>query len=209
MLNLENLKPIMKSPLHHFGLNEHEQAINDSNGVWANELPLLGYISLRGNSKNKQFTDAFKIATTIALPTEPCRLAKADWGTIFWLSPDEWLMVCHRNQHLKLMNDLQLALAGIHSQVVDNAGGYTTVVIQGRQAADALHHCTVYDLAALTMGRVVGTTFGKANIIMSKLDDGYVLVLRRSFADYIWQYLERSASPYGLGIAKLDGKMFP
>jgi sarcosine oxidase subunit gamma len=209
MFNLENLKPIMKSPLHHFALIENEQAVNDSNGVWANELPLLGYISLRGSSKSKKFKDAFKMAADIILPTQPCSLAKADWGTIFWLSPDEWLIVCHRNRHVKLMNDLQLALAGIHSQVVDNAGGYTTVVIQGRKAVDTLHHCTVYDLTALTSGRVVGTTFGKASMMISKLDDGYVLVLRRSFADYIWQYLERSASPYGLGIAKLDGKVFP
>ncbi|MFM9836258.1 MAG: sarcosine oxidase subunit gamma [Methylophilaceae bacterium] len=209
MLNLENLKPEMKSPLHHFALSENEQAINDANGVWVNELALLGYISLRGSSQNKKFTAAFKKAAGIALPTQPCSLAKADWGSILWLSPDEWLIVCHRNHHVKLLGDLQSAMAGIHSQVVDNAGGYTAVVVQGKHAADTLHHCTVYDLTTLTSGRVVGTTFGKTNIIMSKLELGYVLILRRSFADYIWQYFARSASPYGLGIAKPNGNAFP
>lgn len=209
MLNLDNLKPVMKSPLHHFALSEHAQVANDTNGVWANELPLLGYISLRGNSSNKKFTDAFKKAAGIPLPTTPSSLVKADWGSILWLSPDEWLIVCNRHHHGKLLMDLQLALVGIHSQVVDNSGGYTSLVVTGKNATEVLHHCTVYDLAALTKGRVVGTTFGKTNVIISQLESGYVLVLRRSFADYIWQYFERSASPYGLGIAKLDGNIFP
>jgi sarcosine oxidase, subunit gamma len=80
--------------------------------------------------------------------------------------------------------------------------GYTSVLLQGKQAADALQHCTVYNLHALTPNKVVGTTFGKASVIMYRLDDGFYLVLRRSFADYIWRYLERAAQPYGFGITK-------
>jgi sarcosine oxidase, subunit gamma len=60
----------------------------------------------------------------------------------------------------------------------------------------------VYNLHTLTPNKVVGTTFGKASVIMYRLDDSICLVLRRSFADYIWRYLERAAQPYGFGITK-------
>jgi sarcosine oxidase, subunit gamma len=86
--------------------------------------------------------------------------------------------------------------------VVDNSGGYTTVILQGSHAQNALSHCTVYDIHALQTGKVVGTTFGKASLFLHKNDAGYTLILRRSFADYIWQYLVRAAQPYGFGVAK-------
>ena len=73
-----------------------------------------------------------------------------------------------------------------------------------KNASDVLHHCTVYDLNMLQTGKVVGTTFGKLSLYIHQHQDGYSLVFRRSFADYIWRYLERSALPYGFGIAQLN-----
>jgi sarcosine oxidase subunit gamma len=67
-----------------------------------------------------------------------------------------------------------------------------------------LHHCTVYDLNLLQAGKVVGTTFGKMSLYIHQHEDGYCLIFRRSFADYIWRYLERSALPYGFGIVQLN-----
>jgi sarcosine oxidase subunit gamma len=97
---------------------------------------------------------------------------------------------------------MQVALALSHSQVVDNSGAYASVLLQGENAADVLQHCTVYDLHALTTNKVVGTTFGKSSVILHRHENGYMLIFRRSFADYIWRYFARAAAPYGLAIAK-------
>lgn len=196
-----NFKPVMRSPLDHFHLAERQQPVDDSRGVWAVEVPLLGYISLRGNAALPAFPAAVKNAIGVDLPTQPCALHEAEWGSILWLSPDEWLLICDRPQRQSLQHSLEAALAGIHSQVVDNSGGFTTVMLQGRNVDDVLHHCTVYDIDSLEAGRVVGTTFGKMSAFLLREDDGFGLVFRRSFADYIWRLLERSAEPYGLGIA--------
>ena len=202
-LNLSQFKPVMQSPLHHFGLATKQELMNESKGMWANEIALLGYISLRGDCKNTAFTKAAKKALGETLPTLPCGLINKAWGCIYWLSPDEWLIVCVREKRAELQHSLQAALVGVHSQVVDNSGGFTTVLLQGKHASDALSHCTVYDLHALTAGKIVGSTFGKASVFIHRNSNGYTLIFRRSFADYIWRYLERAAAPYGFGVAKL------
>ena len=202
MSNLD-FQPAMQSPLHHFNLATKAVPVNDSQGAWANEMPLLAYISLRGNQQNAPFMSAAKQALGLALPTQACTLEYVTWGYVCWLSPDEWLIICSRTQAAKLQAALEAALDGVHSQVVDNSGGFTSVLIQGKNAQDALSHCTVYALQTLTAGKVVGTTFGKVSCYLHKQDESYKLIFRRSFADYIWRYLERSAQPYGLGIADL------
>jgi sarcosine oxidase, subunit gamma len=201
-LNLTQFSPVMQTPLQHFNLSAKQEAMTDAKGVWAHEMALLGYIHLRGNAQNKDFLTAVKKAIGIDLPTGACSLSAAAM-TILNLSPDEWMLVCPREQRAAIQQSLETALTGIHSQVLDNSGGYTSVWLQGKQATDALQHCTVYNLHALTPNKVVGTTFGKASVIIYRLDNGFCLVLRRSFADYIWRYLARAAAPYGFGIAKI------
>ncbi len=193
----------MQSPLHHFNLAAKAAIADDSKSVWANETPLLGYISLRGNLQNVAFIAAVKEAIGVAIPAQPCTMEYASWGSILWLAPDEWLIVCERAQRPELQTKLERALSEIHAQVVDNSGGFTSVVVQGRNADAVLQHCTVYDLHKLSANKVVGSTFGKASVFLHRLDEGYCLIFRRSFADYIWRYLERSALPYGFGITDL------
>ena len=201
-LNLTQFSPVMQTPLQHFNLSARQEAMTDAKGVWAHEMALLGYIHLRGNAQNKDFLTAVKKAIGMDLPTAACSLSAAAI-TILNLSPDEWMLICPREQRAAIQQSLETALTGIHSQVLDNSGGYTSVWLQGKQATDALQHCTVYNLHALTPNKVVGTTFGKASVIIYRLDNGFCLVLRRSFADYIWRYLTRAAAPYGFGIAAL------
>ncbi len=201
-LDLSQFNPVMQSPLHHFNLAEQAVPINESQGVWANEIALQGYISLRGNAQNTAFIKAAKKALGVALPIQPCSLINTPWGAIYWLSPDEWLLVCKRELHAELQAKLASALEGIHSQVVDNSGAYTSVFVQGKHATDALLHSTVYDLHALSAEKVVGTTFGKSSVFLQRHESGYMLIFRRSFADYIWRYFVRAAAPYGLAIAK-------
>jgi sarcosine oxidase subunit gamma len=196
-------EPVLQSPLHALELAKQAQPIDVSKGVWANEIPLLGYISLRGSSKDAAFVDAMPHALGVRLPTEPCTFAVSSDVKVMWLSPDEWMIVCARSRLGALLGDLAQALNSVRSQVVDNSGGYTQVVLQGVNATDVLSHVSVYDFAALTPGRVVGTTFGKSSAYVHRTEQGYCLLLRRSFADYIWRYLVRAAQPYGFGVAEL------
>lgn len=197
-------EPLMQSPLHSFGLAAKAQSVDDSKGVWANEVPLLGFISLRGDASDPAFAGAVSGVLGAALPAQPCTVVRSASSKILWLSPDEWMIVCARAHVAAFLRDLNQALSGLRSQIVDNSGGYTQVLLLGENAGDLLSHTSVYDITALTEGRVVGTTFGKSSLYLHRQDAGFCLVLRRSFADYIWQYLVRAAAPYGFGVAKLE-----
>jgi sarcosine oxidase, subunit gamma len=196
--------PDMRSPLYPFGLAGLAKTIDASSGVWANEVPGLGHISLRGNLSDGKFTDAVSGALGIPLPAAPCTFASSGSTKVLWLSPDEWMIVTPRERLAELLQSFNTALSGVRSQVTDNSGGYTQVNVEGRNASQVLAHATVYDLHALTPGRVVGTTFGKSSVYMHRHGDAYCLILRRSFADYIWRYLVRAAQPYGFGVARLE-----
>lgn len=200
------LDPVLQSPLADLGLPALARPMDASCGVWANEIANLGYISLRGNGADATFVAAAAKALDFALPVKPCTLAQSGFTRALWLSPDEWMIACPRAGHARLLAALGEQLKGQRHQVVDNSGGYTEVALLGPNAADVLSHTSVYDLAALEPGKVVGTTFGKASVYLHRDGDGFRLLLRRSFADYIWRYLERAAQPYGFGIALLEAK---
>ena len=195
---------LMRSPLHNYGLPARAKAADDSCGAWANEEPLLAYISLRGNANQPTFLAAVKSALGLDLPTKPCVSISNKTLSIFWVSPDEWLISCERSQLASLQASLKASLNGLHSQVVDNSGGFTTVILQGKNVSEVLQHCTVYDLQNLSENKVVGTTFGKMSLFLSRHNSGYKLVFRRSFADYIWTFLTRAAAPYGFGVQSVD-----
>lgn len=192
--------PVIQSPLHHFNLASKQEKVTDTKGVWANEMPLAGYIRLRGNALNIDFLAATKKVLGVALPCEPCSLLNINFGAIYWLSTDEWLIVCALGKRAELQSALEAVLTGIYSQVINQSGGATTIFVQGKHARDALSHCTVYDLHALSANKIVGTTFGKLSVFLCKHNDGYFLMFRRSYADYVWRYLERAAQPYGFGV---------
>lgn len=196
-------EPQMQSPLSSFKLAKLAKPVDASAGVWANEIPLLGYISLRGQTADSAFTAAAARALGAPLPLEPCTLTDRGPLKILWLSPDEWMVVCTRQDRSHVLGALSSALKDIRSQTADNSGGYTQILLEGRDAEAVLSHASVYDVARLTEGRVVGTTFGKSSVYIHRYGDGFCLLLRRSFADYIWRYLERAAKPYGFAVALL------
>lgn len=197
-------EPVLQSPLHAFGLAAQARPADEACGVWANEVPLQGYISLRGNPADTAFQDGAASALGIRPPAEPCTFTRSGAVKALWLSPDEWMIVVPRARLVPLLRGLGKALGGIRSQVVDNSGGYTEIIIQGRNASDVISHASVYDLHRLGEGRVVGTTFGTSAVHMYRERDGVSLLVRRSFADYVWRFLVRAAEPYGFGVVRLD-----
>jgi sarcosine oxidase, subunit gamma len=197
--------PYLQSPLHAFDLPAQEVRQDGQRKVWMNEVALLGYIVLRGDAADPAFAAAFERVLGVAPPTLPCSVATVPHGVLLWQSPDEWLLVCTREQVQPCMAGLERASAALHAQTVDNSGGLTQVYLSGREHLTVLRHVGVYDFSRLSIGRTVGTVCGKAGIVVYRVDEhGVFVIVRRSYADYVWRLLQRAAQPYGAGVNRLE-----
>ncbi|NML18154.1 sarcosine oxidase subunit gamma [Azohydromonas caseinilytica] len=168
-------------------------------GLLAAELPHLGYLVLRGRADDVAFMSAVAGVIGAPLPTKPRTALRCAAGVVLWQSPDEWWLLCARSQRDRLVAALEAALRGCFAQVADNSGGFTALRISGKQHLRLMHHLSPYDFESLAVGQCVSTVMSKAGFTLLRSDaQGVTLVFRRSFADYIWRLVERTARPYGL-----------
>jgi sarcosine oxidase subunit gamma len=201
-------RPALRSPLADFDLAGQAVPMDARCAVWANELPAAGVISLRGNAGDPAFMAVVRHSLGIEVPTAPSTVAATGLQEMLWLAPDEWLIVCPHANAALLTNELTTAMRGLHHQAVDNSGGFTQIELCGSKARTVLAHCSVYDFSKLVPGRVVGTTFGSVSATIRHgrriSAEHFIILARRSFADYVWRYLVRAASPYGFAVHSIE-----
>jgi sarcosine oxidase subunit gamma len=199
MFNPPNV--MLESALHAFGLPGRVATPAKANRVIMSELPHLGYIVLRGQAGDTAFMQGVAGVLGQALPTQPMTVLSTSAGAVLWVSPDEWLLVCKRSDRSALLTALTTALQEVFAQVVDNSGGLTALRITGPDHMLLMRQLGPYDYESLAVGRCAATVASKTGFTVARTDEaGVVLVFRRSFADYTWRLLERTARPYQLCI---------
>jgi sarcosine oxidase subunit gamma len=195
---------LRRSALAHKSLAARASESHPDVGVKLGESPFRCQINLRGNPGDAAFGAAVSQVLGFSLPTTPNRVAAGGPLTALWLGPDEWLVVGAPGRELALADDLRRALAGQHFSVVDVSEVRTVLVVAGRSARDALQKGTPLDLhpRAFQTGHCAQTGLTKANVILHQTADDprYEIYVTISFADYLWNWLERAAEEYGLAV---------
>lgn len=161
------------------------------------EKPFLGYINLRGRSDNTGFLAASLKVLGCEPPTTANTVVEAGDCRIYWLGPDEWLIVTPAGQQGRIQAELVAALADVFSAVVDNSSGLTMLHISGANAAALLASDCPLDLhpREFKPGQCAQTRLAKAGMTISPLADGagFEVIIRRSFADYLLLWLQEAA----------------
>ena len=164
------------------------------------EKPFLGYLNLRCKASNTKFLAALLKVLGCEPPTDPNTVIDAGKIRIYWLGPDEWLLVTPAGQQEKLQADLNKALKGVFCSVVDNSSGLTMLEISGANAAALLATDCPLDLhpRAFKPGQCAQTLLAKAGMTIAPMrkGDGFEVIIRRSFADYLLQWLQHAAFPF-------------
>lgn len=84
------------------------------------------------------------------------------------------------------------------------SGGQTVVRLAGSKVCDVLAKgCTLdFHPRVFKPGDCAQSTLGKAPITIRQIDEApaYDIVVRRSFADYLWLWLQDGAKEYGLAV---------
>jgi sarcosine oxidase, subunit gamma len=147
-------------------------------------------------------TGPLRDALSLDLPREPLTSTRNDGATVLWLGPDEWLAL---GLTAEAGAALARALSGAHYQLVAVGDYYTIIEVAGPSARELLMKLTTIDLhpRAFRAGQVAGSLFGRANAwawLTSEDADGpaFRLIVRWSFADYLWCALAEAGREWGL-----------
>lgn len=171
-------------------------------GIILSEEGGRGHLNLRGDPSNETFVNAVEQVLGVALPLVPGTCTTNGEASMYWLAPNEWLVIVGAGTEFEIETRLRQTLRG-HFAIVDVSGGQTLVRLSGPAVAMVLKKSSVYDFHPdhFPVGRCVQTTFAKATALVSKTaDDSFDLVIRRSFADYLFRWLIDAAGEYGIKI---------
>ncbi len=126
-------------------------------------------------------------------------------STIYWLGPDEWLIVTPGGERPTLPAMLEEALSGIHASLNVVTGGQVAMRISGDSATAVLAKGCTLDLHRNTFhpGQCAQTGLAKASILIAKVDDvpTFDIFVRRSFAEYLALWLQHAGAGYGIRFA--------
>ena len=162
-------------------------------GVTLAEVRFQGKINLRGDATDARFRDAVAGAVGVEPPAAPGTVATAGDRAILWLGPDEWLVITPDGAAAPIQAALDAALAGTRASSVAVSDNYTTIRIAGPKARWVLAKGWLVDLHPKSFGpgRVAQSNLALTNAILRQTDDSpsYEIVVRPSFATYLWDWL--------------------
>jgi len=163
----------------------------------------LGHINLRGDSGNADFVAAVELTLGQPLPLNPNTVSNGS-HSILWLGPNEWLILSRLTGASKTVADISRATGDFHSAVNDLSGGQIAISMSGKGVRELLARGCTLDLHPRKFGPGMCAQSGlaKAAVLVAVPDeDGeFLLVVRRSFSDYLVSWLIDAADGPGIRV---------
>ena len=164
-------------------------------------IPNLDYINLRGDPADNSFVSAVNRVLRQKIPLESNTFSTGI-STVYWLGPDEWLIVTPGGEQSSLPTLLEDVLSGMHASMNVVTGGQVAMRISGDNVAALFAKgCTLdLHLRSFTTGQCAQTGLAKASMLLSKFDDvpTFEVFVRRSFAEYLAMWLQNAGAEYGI-----------
>ena len=192
-----------QSPLAHLGLAGKAQESLGGAGVGLWEPPYRQFIDIRCElDKNPAARDAFKTAMGFALPEEPNTANGKGSAEALWLGPNEWLLMIHDSRdgaaRSEYVPKLREAFKDVFAAVVDVSQAQALIGATGPMLRETLERAVPIDMhpRVFPAGQVKQTLFGRHGGVTIHVRDETPtmdIITRRSFADYVWTYLEDCA----------------
>ena len=196
---------LRQTPLAHLHLDARaaNEAADAITGVRIGERPLLGLINLRGQRSNPDFGQAVKKVVGASLPSVNETSGKPEGVHVLGLGPDEWLIITPTDEEANLQANLRKAVADFHAAVTLTGESMTVIRLAGAHARDTLAKGCPVDMHPRVFGpgQCAQTILARADMtIHQTADDTYDIIVRRSFAEYVWTWLEDAAREYGIRV---------
>ena len=160
-----------------------------------------GFLNVRLDPRCEQAVDAAARVLGQPIPLAANTFTAGE-HRVYWLGPDEWLIVTSGEGAAGLAGELAEAMAGFHAAINDVSGASVALRVSGVDARTVLAKGCTLDLRprAFGPGRCARTGLAKATVLLSAPDDasGYTIIVPRSFSDYLCRWLAHAARPHGV-----------
>ena len=162
----------------------------------------IAKINLRGNIENKDFVSKIGKILGMILPKDTCGTSTKENITSLCLGPNEWLIVSNEvisretntyELEKLLFDEISKTNLGSITNVTDH---FTIFSLSGSNIFEVLSKGSPFDFGSKELGnsKVVQTLLNHVDVIIHKKNENNVnLYVRRSFADYLWNWLKDSA----------------
>lgn len=155
-----------------------------------------GFLNLRLNPRRRRALEAAERVLGQPLPPAANTFTPGE-HQVYWLGPDEWLIVTGAERVAGLGSELAEALGGFHAAVNDVTGGNVELLVSGVHARTVLAKGCALDLhpREFAPGQCAQTGLGRAAVLLAAAGDppSYAILVRRSFSDYLCRWLANAA----------------
>ena len=162
-------------------------------GVQLDQRSSLGHIVLRGDATSSGFLEATSRTLGCALPLQANRFVDAENGRVCWLGPSEWLIMIAASVEARTAERLRAALTDEFAAVTEIGSAQAVLGVNGSHARELVAKGCPLDLHPRVFGpgHCAQTLLARAGVTILQTSDAPVfeLVVRRSYADYVWRWL--------------------
>ena len=160
-------------------------------------------INLRGSLENKEFVSKVGKILGMILPKDACDTTNKEKITSLWLGPNEWLIVSNDEvtKETNIYELEQILFDGISKNnlgaITDVTDHFTIFSLSGSNIFEILSKGSPLDFESKVFGnnKVVQTILNHVDVtIHRKNEHNADLYVRRSFANYLWDWIKDSAS---------------
>ncbi len=195
---------LRQSPLAHLHLIARAREPDSvTAGVRLDERSFRRQFVLRGDADDAAFVAAVERELGTPLALLPNTVA-GDTVRVIWLGPDEWLVVA--DPDIDLGAKLDAVTNNRHAAVSDVSESRTILTLGGTRARAVLAKGCALDFHASAFGPAscAQSMLAKAHVILHQTSDApqFEIYVHRSFAEYLWAWLEDASAEYGLTIGQ-------
>ena len=184
-------------------VNVISQSNSSGSGISIRIDSQVGHLNLRADCSDNDCVEALESQLGQSLPTTPNTLSEGE-HRIYWLGPDEWLILTDLPQLRLLVEKLRQAADGKHVALNDVSGGQIVLRLDGTGVRDLLAKGCTLDLhpRVFTAGMCAQSGLAKANVLigLAGQTESFDIVVRRSFSDYLLRWLLHGADEFGVTI---------
>jgi sarcosine oxidase subunit gamma len=162
----------------------------------------IAKINLRGDLKKIEFTTNVEKILEMSLPKEAGKTSVKEIITLLWLGPNEWLLVSNveiaketniYELEQVLFDEISKTNLGAITNVTDH---FTIFSLSGSSIFEVLSKGCPYDFDSenFSDNKVIQTILNHIDVTIHRKSKNEIdLYVRRSFANYLWNWLKNSA----------------